>query len=74
MHLEFYLEAVGALGMFMISACFFVILFEHPLSPLHRAIDSSFIRRVFIGLAMGITAVILMSHSGGKSLAFRRRL
>lgn len=61
-----YLIEAWALGMFMISACFFVIIFEHPLSPLHRAIDSSFIRRVFIGLAMGITAIMLIYSGWGK--------
>ncbi|MEP6647059.1 MAG: aquaporin [Saprospiraceae bacterium] len=61
-----YLIEAWALGMFMISACFFVILFEHPLSPLHRAIDSAFVRRVFIGLAMGITAVGLINSGWGK--------
>ncbi|MBK9984762.1 MAG: aquaporin [Saprospiraceae bacterium] len=52
--------------MFMISACLFVILFEHPLSPLKMEIGSSFLRRLFIGLAMGLTAIMLIYSGWGK--------
>lgn len=52
--------------MFMISACFFVILLEHPSSAVHQIIPDAFLRRVLMGLAMGITAVLLIYSSWGK--------
>ncbi len=61
-----YLIEAWALGMFMVSACAFVILFEHPYFGMPEIIPSSFIRRVFIGLAMGITAVLLIYSKWGK--------
>jgi MIP family channel proteins len=61
------MEAAG-LGIFMISAAVFTILFEYPGSPVHQAMPSGFLRRFLIGLAMGITAVgIIYSHWGKRS-------
>jgi aquaporin Z len=62
---EYCIEA-WALGMFMISACLFTALLEHPLSPWHRAISSDFVRRGIIGAAMGLTAVGLIYSPWGK--------
>ena len=53
---EYLMEAAG-LGLFMVSACLFGTLMEHPGSPVRQAIADPFLRRVFIGLAMGLTAV-----------------
>ena len=61
-----YLIEAWALGMFMVSACFFVILLEHPDSPVHRALPDAFVRRLLMGLAMGITAVLLIYSPWGK--------
>ena len=61
-----YLIEAWALGMFMISACFFVILLEHPDSIIHQQLPSSLIRRFFMGLAMGTTAVLIIYSSLGK--------
>jgi aquaporin Z len=56
------------LGLFMISACAFLVLFEHPASPVHQAIDNGTLRRVLIGLAMGLTAIaIIYSPIGQRS-------
>ena len=56
------------LGLFMISACAFVVLLEHPSSPVHQAIDNGVLRRVLIGLAMGLTAIaIIYSPLGQRS-------
>jgi MIP family channel proteins len=64
---EYLMEAAG-LGIFMISAGVFTILFEYPGSPVHQALPSGFIRRCLIGLAMGLTAVgIIYSHWGKRS-------
>jgi aquaporin Z len=55
-----------ALGMFMVSACFFTILLEHPRSPVRLEIESGFVRRLLAGLAMGATAVLLIYSPWGK--------
>jgi MIP family channel proteins len=61
------MEAAG-LGIFMISAGVFTILFEYPGSPVHKAMPSEFLRRSLIGLAMGLTAIgIIYSHWGKRS-------
>jgi aquaporin Z len=65
-HWRIYLMEAWALGMFMVSACFFVILLEHPASPVHTALPAAFIRRLLIGLAMGLTAVALIYSPWGK--------
>ena len=53
---EYLIEALG-LGLFMLSACLFVTLLEHPSSPIRQAMTDSFLRRIPMGLAMGLTAV-----------------
>ena len=62
---EFAMEA-ACLGLFMISACVFVTLLEHPMSPVHRAIPSATLRRVLVGIAMGLTAVGLIYSPWGQ--------
>jgi aquaporin Z len=62
---EYLMEAAG-LGIFMISACVFTVVFEHPESPLHQRIASTFIRRVIIGAGMGLTAIGLIYSPWGK--------
>jgi aquaporin Z len=54
------------LGLFMISACLFVVLLEHPSSPAHQALRDPFLRRVLMGLAMGTTAVAIIFSPLGK--------
>ncbi|MCB0517792.1 MAG: aquaporin [Lewinellaceae bacterium] len=61
-----YLIEGWALGMFMVSACFFVLLLEHPRSPFHLELPSAVFRRFLMGLAMGLTAVLLIYSSWGK--------
>jgi len=61
-----YLIEAWALGIFMVSASLFVILFEHPSSPLRHLIEEVIIRRFLIGLAMGLTAVLLIYSGWGK--------
>ncbi len=62
---EYVFEAI-ALGLFMVSACLVTALFEYPASPFYRAIANAAVRRVFIGLAMGLTAVALIYSPWGK--------
>jgi aquaporin Z len=67
-HWPEYLIEAAALGIFMISACVFTVLLEHPASPAHRAIDDSFHRRLIMGLVMGLTAgAIIHSPWGHRS-------
>ena len=56
---EYLIEAV-CLGLFMVSACAFGTLFEHPASPIRQAIADPWLRRVPMGLAMGLTAIALI--------------
>ncbi|MBL8189992.1 MAG: aquaporin [Acidobacteria bacterium] len=65
-HWPEYLMEATELGLFMISACCFGVLLEHPRSPIHLAIPDSFFRRVLMGLAMGITAIGIVYSPLGK--------
>ncbi len=59
------MEAAG-LGIFMISACLFVALLEYPNSPVHRVLADSTLRRILIGIAMGLTAAGIVYSPWGK--------
>src|SRR5262249_4581880 len=64
---EYLMEAAG-LGIFMLSACVFAALLEHPGSPIHQAIASPLARRALMGVAMGLTAAgIIYSPWGQQS-------
>jgi aquaporin Z len=62
---EYLIEAVG-LGGFMVSACLFGTLLGHPGSPVVRALPDPFVRRLLMGLAMGLTAVALIYSPWGQ--------
>lgn len=62
---EYLIEAAG-LCFFMISACAFGVLLEHPNSPVRQAIPHDDARRVLMGLAMGLTAVGIVYSPWGK--------
>jgi aquaporin Z len=67
-HLPEYAIEAALLGAFMVSACSFGVLLEHPASPVHRAIEDPVLRRVLMGIAMGTTAIaIIYSPWGGRS-------
>ena len=61
---EYLMEAAG-LGLFMISACLFAALLEHPASPIRRAIADPLLRRILMGLVMGLTAVAIIYSPWG---------
>jgi aquaporin Z len=65
-HWPEYLMEAACLGMFMLSACIFGVLLEHPASWINRSIDSATVRRVLMGLAMGATAVAIIHTPWGK--------
>jgi aquaporin Z len=62
---EYLMEAAG-LGAFMISACLFGVLYEFPGSPVQQAVRSADLRRLFMGLSMGLTAVGIIYSPWGK--------
>lgn len=54
------------LGLFMVSACFFSALFQHPASPVLQFLPSVSVRMVLTGLAMGFTLLVLIHTPWGK--------
>jgi len=67
-HWPEYLMEAGELGLFMLSACTFTTLLQHPASPVTALIHSDLSRRALMGVAMGTTAVgIVMSPWGKQS-------
>jgi len=54
------------LGAFMVSACVFGALYEFPQSPVHQAIMSGFLRRLLMGVTMGLTAIAIIYSPWGK--------
>jgi len=67
LHWPEYLIEAGALGAFMLSACVFGVLLEHPSSPLYQALqNSNVLRRILTGLAMGATAIAIIRSPWGQ--------
>jgi aquaporin Z len=66
--LNFRMYAIEAalLGGFMVSACAVTTALEYPASPLRQAIGSALARRSIIGMAMGVTAVLLIYSPWGR--------
>ncbi|HET9270838.1 MAG TPA: aquaporin, partial [Vicinamibacterales bacterium] len=62
---EYLIEATG-LGLFMVTAATMTTVLEHPASPLRLALPDPFVRRVFMGLAMGLTAASLIYSPWGR--------
>ena len=62
---EYLIEAAG-LGLFMVSACFFTVLFEHPASVVRQVIVRPSFRHALTGIAMGLTAIALIYSPWGK--------
>src|SRR5690348_14094231 len=65
-HWPEYLMEAGGLGVFMIAACAFGALLEHPASSVRMAIESAMVRRGIMGLAMGLTAIAIIYSPWGK--------
>lgn len=67
-HWPEYLMEAAELGMFMISACVFATILEHPASPIPEVLPHPTVRRLLMGMAMGLTAVgIIYSPWGQQS-------
>jgi len=61
-----YLIEAWALGMFMVSACAFTVWFEHPDSWVRMHVLNGDVRRLMVGIAMGLTAVSLIYSPWGQ--------
>lgn len=59
------MEAAG-LGLFMISAATFAILLEHPASAFRQSLPEETVRRLCMGIAMGLTAIGIIYSPWGK--------
>lgn len=55
-----YLIEAGLLGTFMVAACIAVFFLQHPRSTIAQRITHPNIRRVIIGILMGLTAIALI--------------
>ena len=66
LHWPEYLMEASLLGAFMVSACVFGALYEFPQSPVHQAITSQLLRRMLMGLSMGLTAIAIIYSPWGK--------
>jgi len=65
-HWPEYLIEGALLGLFMVSACLFTVLLEHPASPARAALPSAWLRRALMGTAMGLTAIAIIYSGWGK--------
>lgn len=62
---EYLAEAFG-LGLFMVSACGFGVLFFHPVSPVVERVPAMLPRSLAMGIAMGLTAIINIYSPWGR--------
>jgi aquaporin Z len=62
---EYMIEAL-CLALFMISVCAFSALLEHPASPVRASLMNADARRFLMGLAMGLTAILLIYSPMGR--------
>lgn len=62
---EYLMEAFG-LGLFMVSACSFGVLLDHPAFPFRHTIQDPTMRRVLFAAAMGVTAILNIYSPWGK--------
>src|SRR5499427_4542944 len=65
-HWPEYLKEAACLGLFMVSACSFTVLLQHPASAIRQMLPSAFVRRFLTGVAMGLTAIALIYSPWGK--------
>jgi aquaporin Z len=65
-HLPEYLMEAAELGLFLVVAGLFASLFESPQSPIHQAIPNGDVRRLLMGVVMGLTAIALIYSPWGK--------
>jgi aquaporin Z len=66
LHWPEYLMEAAEIGIFMVSACAFGVLLEHPGSPVPSTIGSGAVRRAIMGVAMGLTAIAIVYSPLGR--------
>jgi len=66
LHWPEYLMEASLLGAFMFSACVFGVLYGFPGSAVRQAVSSDFLRGLFGGLSMGLTAIAIFYSPWGK--------
>src|SRR5215470_6427262 len=66
LHWPEYLMEAGELGLYMFFACAFATLLQHPASPVRHFISSNLARQLLYGLAMGATAIAIITTPWGK--------
>jgi aquaporin Z len=65
-HWPEYLMEAACLGLFMVSACSFTVLLQHPASVIQQMLPSAFVRHLLTGVALGVTAIALIYSPWGK--------
>lgn len=65
-HWPEYLMETAGLGLFMIAACMFTVLLEHPESALTQWIEDATLRRYLLGVAMAATFLGIVYSPWGK--------
>jgi aquaporin Z len=63
---EEYAMEGALLGLFMVAACGFATLLEHPASRAHQIVPDASVRRLLMGVAMGLTAIGLIYSPWGQ--------
>jgi aquaporin Z len=61
-----YLVVAAGLGLFMVGGGVFGTLLEHLGSPAYRSLPDPRLRRALMGLAMGLTAIVLIYSPWGR--------
>ncbi len=59
-HWPEYLIEATCLGTFVMLACFYAVLLEHPASPIRQSLSNTGTRHLVAGMAMGLTAITLI--------------
>jgi aquaporin Z len=65
-HWPEYAMEVAELGSYLFVACVFTTLLQHPASVVREFVSSSLARRALMGLAMGATAIAIVTSPWGK--------
>jgi len=65
-HWPLYFYEAAELAIFMLSACIFTVLLYHPGYPALRLFPSPILRRLLMGIAMGLTAIAIIHSPMGK--------
>jgi aquaporin Z len=65
-HWRLYVDEGVELAIFMISACFFTVWLFNPALPTLHLLPSRAIRRLLMGMSMGVTAILIIRSPMGR--------